>query len=214
MQYTKAGIRGEIRHCVPAALFVLFLFPAASPHRNSPDDLVDVRAVDSTIALDIRYATANNFTHRVLYPVARCMLRRVAAESLSAAQRELKALGFGLKIFDAYRPLSIQKKLWAAVPDDRYVANPSKGSRHNRGAAVDLTLIDSRGHELAMPTPFDDFTDRAHCDFMNLPENVLRNRALLERVMTNHGFLIMRTEWWHFDFQHWGRYGIMDVPLQ
>ncbi|HTX18750.1 MAG TPA: D-alanyl-D-alanine dipeptidase [Bacteroidota bacterium] len=214
MHDVKPGTERNIGHLLPVLLFFLFLFPAASPHKNSPNELVDVRDVDSTIVLDLRYATANNFTHHVLYPVARCMLRRIVAESLSAAQRELRPLGLGLKIFDAYRPLSVQKKLWAAVPDDRYVANPSKGSRHNRGAAVDLTLVDSHGHELSMPTPFDDFTVRAHCDFTNLPEAELKNRALLERVMTNHGFLTMRTEWWHFDFQHWGRYGILDMPLR
>jgi zinc D-Ala-D-Ala dipeptidase len=196
-----------------AACCVLTSFEALSQVK-SPTDLVDILSVNPTIALDIRYATINNFTHRRLYPVARCMLRRVAAESLSAVQKELKPLGLGLKIYDGYRPLSIQKKLWAAVPDDRYVANPSKGSRHNRGAAVDLTLVDSLGRELEMPTPFDDFTEKAHCDCMDLPDVVLKNRALLEKVMVRHGFLTMRTEWWHFDFQHWGTFKIMDEPLE
>jgi len=198
---------------IAAALCVLT--PSESRSQNkSPDDLVDVRSINPTIALDVRYATPNNFTRRTLYPVARCLLRRVAAESLSAVQNELKPLGLGVKIYDAYRPLSIQKKLWAAVPDDRYVANPSKGSRHSRGAAVDLTLVDSHGRELEMPTPFDDFTDKAHCDYLELSDTVLKNRALLEKVMIRHGFLTMRTEWWHFDFQHWGTFKLMDQPLE
>lgn len=184
------------------------------PQARSQTDLVDILTINPTIALDIRYATVNNFTHHKLYAVARCMLRRVAAESLSAVQNELRLRGLGLKVFDGYRPLSIQKQLWAAVPDDRYVADPSKGSRHNRGVAVDLTIVDSLGRELDMPTPFDDFTEKAHCDYMNLPHAVLKNRALLEEVMTRHGFLTMRTEWWHFDFQHWGRFEIMDQPLE
>ncbi|HTR81579.1 MAG TPA: M15 family metallopeptidase [Bacteroidota bacterium] len=202
-----------------AAFFILTAFSVSSafqiptPH-TSPDDLVDVRSINRSIALDIRYATKNNFTHHKLYPVARCMLRRVVAESLSAVQKELQRRGLGLKVYDGYRPLSIQKKLWRAVPDDRYVANPKKGSRHNRGAAVDLTIVDSRGKELAMPTPFDDFTVRAHTDYRNLPPAVLKNRALLEQVMVRHGFLTMRTEWWHFDFQHWGKFHILDVPLE
>ena len=214
MVQANVGIWTGCRRFIPALAVISLFFRFEFSRAQSPDDLVDIRSIDPTIVLDLRYATQDNFTHHILYPVARCMLRRVAAESLKAVQRELKPIGLRLKIYDAYRPLSIQKKLWAAVPDDRYVANPSKGSRHNRGAAVDLTLVDSRGRELKMPTPFDDFTARAHCDYTNLPDQVLKNRALLERVMTNHGFLIMRTEWWHFDFQHWGRYGIMDVPLE
>ena len=204
----------RIRLCLFGATFLLLNSSELPSQAKSPNDLVDVVSINPTIALDIRYATKNNFTHHTLYPVARCLLRRVAAESLSAVQKELKPLGLGIKVYDGYRPLSIQKKLWAAVPDDRYVANPSKGSRHNRGAAVDLTLVDSAGHELEMPTPFDDFTERAHCDFMKLSDTVLKNRALLEKVMIRHGFLTMRTEWWHFDFQHWGTFKVMDQPLE
>jgi zinc D-Ala-D-Ala dipeptidase len=197
-----------------AAVFCLLDFCESPSQSKSPNDLVDVLSINPTIALDIRYASDNNFTHHTLYPVARCLLRRVVAESLNAVQNELRPLGLGVKVFDGYRPLSIQKKLWAAVPDDRYVANPSKGSRHNRGAAVDLTLVDSKGRQLEMPTPFDDFTERAHCDYLDLPDTVLKNRALLERVMLHHGFLTMRTEWWHFDFQHWGTFKLMDQPLE
>ena len=195
-------------------LSLLVAVSASSAQEKRGAELVDIRTIDSTIVLDIRYATENNFTHHKLYPVARCMLRRVAAESLGAVQKELRVRGLGLKIYDGYRPLSIQKKLWAAVPDDRYVADPSKGSRHNRGAAVDLTVVDSLGRELPMPTPFDDFTEKAHCDYTDLPDTVLRNRSLLEDVMVRHGFLLMRTEWWHFDFQHWGTFKIMDQPLE
>lgn len=186
----------------------------ASSQPKSRRDLVDILSVNPTIVLDIRYATENNFTHLRLYSKVKCMLRREAAESLSAVQRELKELGMGLKVFDGYRPLSVQKKLWEAVPDERYVANPAKGSRHNRGAAVDLTIIDSLGNELAMPTPYDDFTILAHADYMNLPEEVLKNRRLLEDVMTKHGFLIMSSEWWHFDFHGWGKFDVLDVPFE
>jgi zinc D-Ala-D-Ala dipeptidase len=207
--------RSQIARSIFLAAALCALSFSESPSQvKSPSDLVDILTINPTIALDIRYATDNNFTRHTLYPVARCLLRRAAAESLSAVQNELRPLGLGVKVFDGYRPLSIQKKLWAAVPDDRYVANPSKGSRHNRGAAVDLTLVDAHGHELEMPTPFDDFTERAHCDYMNLSNIVLKNRALLEKVMLRHGFLTMRTEWWHFDFQHWGTFKIMDQPLE
>jgi D-alanyl-D-alanine dipeptidase len=114
--------------------------------------LVNIEAFISGIRLDIRYATANNFTKRPLYPVARCYLRKQVAERLTKVQQELQAQGLGLKVFDCYRPLSIQKQLWALLPDERYVIDPRKGSRHNRGAAVDVTLVDAKGNELEMPT--------------------------------------------------------------
>ncbi len=177
-------------------------------------DLVDILSINPTIVLDLRYATENNFTHHKLYPVARCLLRREPAESLSAVQKDLKSRGLGLKIFDGYRPLSIQKKLWESVPDDRYVANPAKGSRHNRGAAVDLTIIDSLGRELEMPTPFDSFTEKAHCGYMKLTKKILQNRSLLEKVMMRHGFVLMSSEWWHFDFRGWGKFPVLDQPLE
>jgi D-alanyl-D-alanine dipeptidase len=150
--------------------------------------LVNIEALIPGIRLDIRYATANNFTKRPLYPVARCYLRQRVAERLAEVQQELQAQGLGLKVFDCYRPLSIQKQLWALLPDERYVIDPRKGSRHNRGAAVDATLVDLKGNEREMPTPYDEFSERAHRDYLLLPANAIRNRDLLERVMTRHGF--------------------------
>ncbi len=195
------------------AVALLWLSGARLLAQND-SDIVNIRSVDSTIVLDIRYATPNNFTHEVLYPAAICMLRRAAAESLHAVQQELQKQKLGLKVFDGYRPLSVQKKMWALVPDDRYVANPANGSRHNRGAAVDLTIVDSLGNQLEMPTPFDDFTEKAHRDYMQLPEKAIEDRALLEDVMKRHGFIPLSTEWWHFDFEGWQKYPIMDEPLK
>ena len=151
----------------------------AQPASNAPatngtagDELVDVERVIPGIVLDIRYATTNNFTGQKLYPVARCCLRREAAENLKAVQEELRGIGLALKVFDGYRPLSVQKKMWAVFPHPGFVADPAKGSRHNRGAAVDLTLIKLDGTEVPMPTPFDDFTPKAHRDYMDLPAEV------------------------------------------
>lgn len=186
--------------------------PEPTP-RDRTRDIVDVRSLDSSIVLDIRYATENNFTKKILYPVAKAKLRREAAESLASVQRELKAMGLGLKIFDGYRPLSIQWKLWEVVPDPNYVADPRTGSRHNRGAAVDLTIIDSQGNELEMPTPYDDFTERAWQTYEDLPDAAKKNRALLKEVMMRHGFLPIQSEWWHFDFHGWENFDIMDEPL-
>ncbi len=176
--------------------------------------LVNVEALIPGIRLDIRYATVNNFTKRPLYPVARCYLRKRVVERLAEVQQELQAQGLGLKIFDCYRPLSIQKQLWALLPDERYVTDPRKGSRHNRGAAVDVTLVDLKGNELEMPTPYDEFSERAHRDYLLLPANAIRNRDLLERVMVGHGFQGLPTEWWHFDAQGWEQYSILDQPLK
>lgn len=120
-------------------------------------------------------------------------------------------MGLGLKVFDGYRPWSVQKKMWAVYPQPDYVADPAKGSRHNRGAAVDLTLIKLDGTELQMPTGFDDFTDKAHRDYMDLPPEAIKNRELLQRVMEEHHFHGLKTEWWHFDLEHAGQYDILDV---
>ncbi len=180
---------------------------------DSRNSIVDVLSVDSTIVLDIRYATENNFTKTKLYPAAKAKLRREAAESLAAVNRELRSLGFRLKVYDAYRPLAIQWKLWDVVPNEDYVADPRKGSRHNRGAAVDLTIIDSYGNELEMPTPYDDFTEKAWHSNDALPEAVKKNRALLKDVMERHGFNPIKSEWWHYDFHGWEQFEILDEPL-
>ncbi len=194
---------------------LLFLVLALCSCRTSPPpnkaDLVDVKRMIPGIVLDIRYATTNNFTGQTLYPVARCCLRREAAVNLKAVQQELHAMGLGLKVFDGYRPLSVQKKMWAVYPNPGYVADPAKGSRHNRGAAVDLTLVRLDGSELPMPTEFDNFTDKAHRNYMDLPAEVIKNRDLLEQVMQKHHFRGLKTEWWHFDLEHARQYQILDV---
>ncbi|MDB6124712.1 MAG: D-alanyl-D-alanine dipeptidase [Pedosphaera sp.] len=175
------------------------------------DTLVNVEKLIPGIVLDIRYATTNNFTGKQLYPVAKCYLRKPAAENLKLVQEDLHGMGYALKVFDAYRPLSVQKKMWEVYPHEGFVANPAKGSRHNRGAAVDLTLITLDGKEVPMPTGYDDFTEKAHRRYMDLPENVIKNRKLLSDVMRKHGFHGLPTEWWHFDFQNSEKYEILDI---
>jgi zinc D-Ala-D-Ala dipeptidase len=173
-------------------------------------DFVDVTLIDSSIVAEVRYATTNNFTGRVLYRSATCFLRRGVAMRLSAVQESLRSRGLGLKIFDGYRPRSVQRILWEILPDRRYVADPEVGSKHNRGAAVDVTLIDRAQRELLMPTPFDDFTVKAHSDYMDLSEEILTNRALLHNAMREGGFVPLPTEWWHFDVCDWERYPLED----
>jgi D-alanyl-D-alanine dipeptidase len=167
------------------------------------------------IPLDIRYATPNNFMKQTLYPVARAYLRAPAARALAEVDRELATRGLGIKVFDAYRPYRVTVAMWEPIQNPDFVADPAKGSRHNRGAAVDLTLIDrATGAELPMPTGYDDFTARASHEFTDLPAEVLANRALLREVMTKHGFEPLPSEWWHYDFGGWREYELLDVPLE
>ena len=187
--------------------------------QSKPDQLVDIQKIIPTIKLDIRYATTNNFTGKAVYPVAtgspvKCFLQKPVALALKKVQEELATLDLSLKVFDGYRPLSVQYKFWQLVPDERYVADPKKGSRHNRGCAVDVTLIKLDGSEVIMPTEFDDFTERAHSNYMNLPKEAIANRKTLRDVMERHGFTVLATEWWHFDYNGWMQYPILDIPLE
>lgn len=175
---------------------------------------VELDKINRNILLDIRYATTNNFTGKVVYLETRAFLVSNAAYSLDSVQKELETMGLGLKIYDAYRPLSVQKIFWEIMPDERYVADPKKGSRHNRGMAVDLTLVDKEGKELSMPTEYDDFTEKAHRDYMNISEEQIKNRKILEDVMTKYGFIGLTTEWWHFDYRGWEDYEVMDVNFK
>ena len=178
---------------------------------NNP--LVDIQKINPKILIDIRYATPNNFTHGTLYPEARCLLLSEVAEKLSHVQKSLEKKGLGLKIFDGYRPLSVQKKMWAIYPVEGYVANPAKGSNHNRGAAVDLTLVDSQGKELPMPSAYDEFSERAHRDYMGGKPEETRNRQILQEEMEKEGFHGISTEWWHFDYKEAKQYPVLDLPF-
>jgi zinc D-Ala-D-Ala dipeptidase len=161
----------------------------------------EIKDLDTTVALDIRYATTNNFTKAKMYDCPRCFFRPEVAKALVKVHNSLKTKGYGgLKMFDCYRPRPYQQRLWDKVPDARYVTPPVKGSMHGRGAAADLTVVDKNGKELDMGTPFDDFSEKAHSDNQDLPKTVLQNRALLRKAMEAEGFKVIRTEWWHFSY--------------
>ena len=184
------------------------------PQAPAVRQLVDLSKMDSGIRFDLRYATTNNFMHKRLYPVATPYLHREAAAALIEVQREVAAKGLGLKVYDAYRPLSVQQQMWDLIQDERYVSNPAvNAGRHTRGTAVDLTLVDRQGRELPMPTPFDDFTERAHRGAKGIPEDAARNAKLLEDAMVRHGFVPYPFEWWHFDYRSWKRQSPLDIPL-
>lgn len=183
--------------------------------RNPDEQLVAVDTSVPGVVLDIRYATSDNFMKKPLYPEAAAFLRAPAARALAAAQRDLQAAGLGLKVFDAYRPYSVTVAMWEPIRNPDYVADPAKGSRHNRGCAVDVTLVRlSDGTELTMPTPYDDFTPRARHDFSELPDEALANRKLLRDTMERHGFVALPSEWWHYDFAGWEKYELMDLSFE
>lgn len=180
------------------------------PGQAATDALVNLQTVAPDIRLDLRYATTNNFLKQAVYPHATCLLRSATAAKLAAAQRALARHGLGLKVFDCYRPLSVQRRMWAIRPDANYVANPKTGSRHNRGAAVDVALVDRLGRPLEMPSEFDDFSERAHADYAAASPRARQHRQLLRLAMTQHGFQGISTEWWHFDDSQSQRYGLLD----
>jgi D-alanyl-D-alanine dipeptidase len=161
--------------------------------------LVDVRSVAPEVVVAMRYAGPDNFTGQTVYSCGRCFLRRKTAEKLAKAAQELRSKRLNLKLWDCYRPLSVQKLFWSLVPDPRFVADPKQGSRHNRGTAVDVTLVDATGHELAMPTGFDDFSPQASHGETHIPANVLANRQLLAETMQRTGFRLLQSEWWHYE---------------
>jgi D-alanyl-D-alanine dipeptidase len=207
--------------CVPAGpdKDVAFI-PAKKAATLSADDpkrLVELVKLDPSIKLDMRYATTNNFTGRVLYDHARAFLAAPAAQAVSGASKAAQADGYGLTIFDAYRPWRVTKQLWDATPSGpkkNYVANPKRGSKHNRGCAVDLSLHDLKtGMLVEMPTGFDDFSEKAHRDFSGASPAAMENRARLQRYLETQGFVGLSNEWWHFDFTGWEQYPVMDIPF-
>ncbi len=177
-------------------------------------DLVDIQTINPRILVDIRYATANNFVGRPVYSSAKCFLRRKVALKVDLIQKQLEQMKLGLKLWDGYRPFSVQKIFWQHCPDPRYVSPPEKGSHHNRGAAVDMTLVDNQGKELNMPTDFDEFSHKAHLDYQLLPKEVLHNRTLLQNAMRAQGFIPIPTEWWHFEDEEGEHYPLEDCPFE
>jgi D-alanyl-D-alanine dipeptidase len=179
------------------------------------EGLVPIQEIDPTIVLDIRYATENNFTHKKIYPFAIGVLRKETAQKLAAANKEFAEKGYRIKVWDGYRPPSVQKIFWDIMPDDRYVANPYKGgSKHNRGGAVDVTLIDKDGKELEMPSGYDDFSSRAWPNNFAASAQARKNAAYLREVMTKHGFKTIDHEWWHFDDEDFKKFPLVDVTFE
>lgn len=201
----------------PYGLTVINDFNAykASNKVHPNNELVELKKAIPSIVLDIRYATKNNFMKQVMYKQARAFARKPVVAHLKKIQGILNTKGYGLKIFDAYRPYAITIAFWEKASDKNFVANPAKGSKHNRGCAVDLTIIDLKtGKDVPMPTPYDSFEEAAAPNYENLSPEIIKNRDFLINIMQANGFRVIYNEWWHFDFNSWQDYDLMDIPFE
>lgn len=191
--------------------------PPNEPGLFRRPELVELIKMEPTLKLEIRYATSNNFMARPMYQEARAFLQKPAAEALVRAHQKLRDQGYGLLIFDGYRPWSVTKAFWDATPADKkiFVADPKKGSKHNRGCAVDLTLFDLRnGKEVTMPGAYDEMSERSDINYKGGTEESRRLRDLLRSAMEAQGFKVYEPEWWHYDYKDWQQYPILNVPLE
>ncbi len=185
-----------------------------SPPKESPHDLVRLKDIDSSILEDLKYKTKDNFVNKAVYPEsAVAILRRSTGQKLKVANDIFKDHGYRLKVWDGYRPQSIQYILWYHASDKAFVADPDKGSRHNRGAAVDVTLVDASGNEILMGSEFDDFSKWAAYDYEGHNEEASKNMRLLREVMEEAGFIGLSNEWWHFDDKDWNKYDLLDISF-
>lgn len=209
------------RFTIAAICFILVTcsFAQTSPPKEANKleaQLIELTELDNTIKLDIRYARADNFVGRAVYPEARAFLQRPAAEAVVRVQKLLQKEGLGLVIYDGYRPWAITKLFWEVVRVDQrqFVADPAKGSRHNRGCAVDLSIVDLKtGKPIPMPSDYDEFNEKASPDYKGGTEEERANRDKLRRLMEAEGFTVNSSEWWHFDYNDWQQYAIYDIAF-
>ena len=211
----------NLRFALPLICFILFsgaFAQNAPPKEDNKREahLVELITLDKSIKLDIRYATDNNFVGKKVYPEARAFLQKPAAKALLRVHKKLKKLGLGLLIYDGYRPWAITKLFWEVTSEDKrkFVANPAKGSKHNRGCAVDLSIYDLKtGEAIEMPSGYDEFTERASPDYTGGTQKERANRDMLRKLMEDEGFTVNANEWWHFDYKNWEDYAIYDIAF-
>lgn len=213
------------RCCLLFALIALSILQAVAYAQEPPKEagafrepeLVEIIKLAPTIRLDIRYATSNNFLGRPVYDQARAFLQRPAAEALARANLALRRQGYGIVIFDGYRPWSVTKVFWDSTPEDKkqFVADPSQGSRHNRGCAVDLSIFDLKTKKIVtMPSGYDEMTERSHINYQGGTDDERRLRDMLRAAMEAEGFAVFEPEWWHYDYKDWRQYEIQNISFQ
>lgn len=195
-QTTDSKLREEGEH-----LAEKILKPVDSLYKMSDTTFVRLADYSTDFSFDMRYATDNNFLKAQVYDCPECYTRAKTAQQLIKANTEFMTMGYHIKFFDCYRPLDVQKKMWKIVSNPIYVADPAKGSIHNKGGAVDITLVDREGNELPMGTEFDFFGEEAHHTYKDFPKEVLQNRNLLRSVMERYGFEPIESEWWHYNLK-------------
>jgi zinc D-Ala-D-Ala dipeptidase len=190
--------------------------PPAESGEFRPAELVELTKAVPGLKLEVRYASTNNFLGTPVYEEARAFLQRPAADALARVAHALRAKGYGLLVFDAYRPWYVTKIFWDATPDDKkqFVANPAEGSKHNRGCAADLTLYDLKtGRALSMPSGYDEMSERAYADYAGGTEAEREHRTVLRAAMETEGFTVYPYEWWHYDYRDWKAYRIGNIPF-
>lgn len=191
--------------------------PPVEPGPLRTPDLVELRALEPGIRLDVRYARSDNFLGVPVYGEARAFLQRPAVEAVARVHRSLAVKGYGLMVFDGYRPWAVTKAFWDATPEDKklFVANPARGSRHNRGCSVDLTLYHlDTGKAADMGSGYDEFSPRSYATWEGGTKEQIDRRDLLRGAMEREGFFVYPWEWWHFDFKDWRDYPLLDLPFE
>ncbi|TGL39224.1 D-alanyl-D-alanine dipeptidase [Leptospira perdikensis] len=178
-------------------------------------ELINLEKKIPGILLDIKYATPDNFTKQIIYKEAKAYARKPVAEALGEAQKEFSKLGYSIKIFDAYRPYAATVKFFEIIGDTRYVASPKTGSRHNKGCAIDLSLVDLKTKQtIPMPTEYDSFRKEAWAEAPVSDPEILKNRTLLISILAKYGFRVNKTEWWHYDFSGCSGFEVLDIPFE
>lgn len=217
MKLTRRSLAVLLHLAILSALIYAQDAPPKEAGTFRQPNLVEIVKLDPTIRLDIRYATKNNFTGRAVYKESRAFLQRPAAEALARVNLALKAQGYGLVIFDGYRPWKVTKTFWDITPVEKreFVADPAKGSRHNRGSAVDLTMYELRtGKQVQMPSEYDEMTERSHINYQCAQPEARRLRDMLRAAMEAEGFAVYEPEWWHYDYKDWRQYPILNVTFK
>lgn len=210
----------KTKHAIALLLLFAFVAFAQGPPKEAgtfrEPELREIVKLEPTIKLDIRYATRNNFLGRPVYKESRAFLQKPAAEALVRAHQRLRPQGYGIVVFDGYRPWAVTKIFWDVTPQDKkiFVADPNQGSRHNRGCAVDLSMYElSTGKIVQMPSEYDEMTERAHINYACATPETKRLREMLRSAMEAEGFAVYEPEWWHYDYKDWKEYPILNVPF-